>query len=347
MIESGVFMKNWDEVYALAKEKCSICRCCPECNGKACRGETPGPGGKGSGSAFVRNVEMLSKVFITMDTITSNEEISTETDFFGHKVSLPVYAAPISGIKQNYGADMADLDYTRELVDGCIQAGTIAFTGDGMYDDMFKGPVEILKQRHGYGVPTIKPWSKEHMKWRVELAAKANALAIASDIDASGLTNLRNSVTPVGFKTVEDLRELKEMADVPVILKGILSVKGAKKALEAGVDGIIVSNHGGRVLDHCLSGIEVLEDIVSVVNGRMKIFVDGGFRSGNDVFKALALGADGVLIGRSISHAAIGGGAQGVNIYLKKIQLELKEAMAMAGCKHISEISKEHVTVKW
>ena len=137
------------------------------------------------------------------------------------------------------------------------------------------------------------------------------------------------------------------MAEMPVILKGILSVKGAMKALEAGVDGIIVSNHGGRVLDDCLSGIEVLEDIVKAVDGRMKIFVDGGFRNGNDVFKALALGADGVLIGRPISHAVIGDGANGVKLYLEKIQLELKEAMAMAGCKTIKDIQREHVCVKF
>ena len=105
-------MKTWNEVYAAAREKCKICRCCPSCNGLACRGETPGPGGKGSGSAFVRNVQMLDQVTIVMDTITGNEDISTESDFFGQKVSLPVYAAPISGILQNYGAQMSDKDYT-------------------------------------------------------------------------------------------------------------------------------------------------------------------------------------------------------------------------------------------
>ena len=90
-----------------------------------------------------------------------------------------------------------------------------------------------------------------------------------------------------------------------------------------------------------------IRDSVNAVDGRMKVFVDGGIRSGNDVFKALALGADGVLIGRSISHAVIGDGAQGVKIYLDKIQLELKEAMAMAGCKRIEDINKENITVKW
>lgn len=340
-------MKTWEEVYANAKALCKKCRCCPVCNGLACRGETPGPGGKGSGSAFVRNTEMLKKIFITMDTITSNEEINTTADFFGHPVSLPVYAAPISGIQTNYGADMEDLAYTKALVSGCLKAGTLAFTGDGMHDDMFKGPMEIVKDHNGYGIPTIKPWSEEHMKWRIDLAVEGNALAIASDIDASGLTNLRTSKIPVGFKTVEELRKLKELSRVPVILKGILSVKGAMKALEAGVDGIIVSNHGGRVLDDCLSGIEVLEDIVKAVDGRMKIFVDGGIRSGNDVFKALALGADGVLIGRPVSHAVIGGGEEGIQTYMQKIQLELKEAMAMSGCKTIADITRDKITVKF
>lgn len=336
----------WDEVYKSAKEKCTICRCCKICDGRACRGETPGPGGKGSGSAFVRNADMLKQILIKMDTITSNDEIDTTADFFGHKVALPVYAAPISGIKQNYGADLSDLDYTKELVEGCDLANTVAFTGDGMYDHMFKDPLHILKEHNGFGVPTIKPWLFDNMKWRIELANDTKVLAIASDIDASGLMNLRNSVTPVGFKSVEDLKEIKSFVQVPLILKGILSVEGALKAVEAGADGIIVSNHGGRVLDDSPSGIEMLEEIVAAVDGKLKIYVDGAFRSGNDVFKALALGADGVLIGRPVSQAVIGGGAQGVQIYMNKIKLELKEAMAMSGCKKIQDITRDKVIVK-
>lgn len=339
-------MKTWNDVYECAKKRCTICRCCKICDGRACRGETPGPGGKGSGSSFVRNADMLKQIFIKLDTITSNEEIDTTTDFFGHQVALPVYAAPISGIKQNYGADMSDLEYTKELVEGCNLVNTVAFTGDGMYDEMFKNPLRILEENDGFGVPTIKPWLFDNMKWRIKLANDTKVLAIASDIDASGLSNLRNSVTPVGFKNVEDLKEIKSRIQVPLILKGILSVEGALKAIEAGADGIIVSNHGGRVLDDCPSGIEMLEEIVAAVDGRMKIYVDGAFRSGNDVFKALALGADGVLIGRPISQAVIGGGAQGVQIYMNKIKLELKEAMAMSGCKRIQDITRDKVIVK-
>ncbi|MEG1474352.1 MAG: alpha-hydroxy-acid oxidizing protein [Longicatena sp.] len=339
-------MENWIDVYDHAKQLCTKCRCCRECNGLVCRGETPGPGGKGSGSSFIRNVSMLKEVYITMDTISGNEEIDTTSDFFGHQVALPVYAAPISGIEQNYGAPLDDVTYTKQLVEGCLKAGSIAFSGDGMFDDMFKGPMSVVKEHDGYGVPTIKPWDKEHMKWRIDLAREANVLAIASDIDASGLTNLRKSAIKVGFKSVEELKEIKEMCQVPFIVKGIMSTKGALKALEAGVDGIIVSNHGGRVIDDCLSGIEVLEEIVKVVDGKMKVFVDGGFRSGLDVFKALALGADGVLIGRPLSLSVIGDGSNGVKLYMEKIQNELKEAMAMSGCKNIKDITKDKVTSK-
>ena len=152
---------------------------------------------------------------------------------------------------------MNDRDYTEAVVSGCVEAGTFAFTGDGKVDAMFKEPCEIVKQHGGKGIPTIKPWAQGHMDWRIALANESGCPAIASDIDASGLSNLRNSEVPVGFKTVEDLRSIIAQTKVPFILKGIMSVRGAKKAMEAGAQGIIVSNHGGRVLDGAQSGIEV------------------------------------------------------------------------------------------
>lgn len=338
-------MNTWNEVYEEARKKCKKCRCCPVCNGVACKGETPGPGGKGSGRAFMRNVELLSQVALVMDTIVSNEEVDTSTSFFNVNVAMPIYAAPISGILQNYGAELDDLTYTEQLVKGCLDMNTIAFTGDGMHDHMFLEPLKVLEEHGSLGVATIKPWVGEHMKWRIEAAEKANLVAIASDIDASGLTNLRKSKTPVEFKSVEALKELRTMTKKPLILKGILSVNGALKALEAGADAIIVSNHGGRVLDDSISAYDVLIDIKQAVGSKMKIFVDGGIRSGADVFKCLALGADGVLIGRPISHAVIGGGSEGVRIYLQKLQLELKEAMAMCGCKTIQDITMDKIKV--
>ena len=108
------------------------------------------------------------------------------------------------------------------------------------------------------------------------------------------------------------------MAKVPFIAKGIMTARGAIKAVEAGVDAIVVSNHGGRVLDQCPATAEVLPAIVEAVQGKVKIFVDGGIRSGVDVFKALALGADGVLICRPFVTAVYGGGMEGVKTYIEK-----------------------------
>lgn len=118
-----------------------------------------------------------------------------------------------------------------------------------------------------------------------------------------------------------------------------MTVEGAKKALKAGASGIVVSNHGGRVQDQCPSTAEVLPDIVDAVGGKMTILVDGGIRTGVDVFKALALGADGVLICRPFVTMALGAGAEGVKVYVDKLKAELSDTMAMCGAHSLSDIT--------
>ena len=127
------------------------------------------------------------------------------------------------------------------------------------------------------------------------------------------------------------------------VLKGVMTVKGARKALEAGVQGIIVSNHGGRVLDQCPATAEVLPSIVEAVGGRMKIFVDGGIRSGIDVFKALAMGADAVLAARPFVTAVYGGREEGVKALVDKFGTELVDTMKMCGAYSLEEISKDMI----
>ena len=146
------------------------------------------------------------------------------------------------------------------------------------------------------------------------------------------------------LRAVDELKEIvKLMNGKPFILKGIMTVRGAEKALEAGAAGIVVSNHGGRVLDQCPATAEVLPEIADAVGGQMTILVDGGIRTGMDVFKALALGADGVLIGRPFVTMVYGGGAEGVQVYVDKLQAELADTMAMCGAHALSEISRDMV----
>ena len=148
---------------------------------------------------------------------------------------------------------------------------------------------------------------------------------------------------PAGSKSVEELRQIVEMAGVPFIVKGVMTVRGAMKAKEAGAAAIIVSNHGGRVLDQCPATAEVLPAIVDAVGDKMTVLVDGGIRSGMDVFKALALGADAVLIGRPFVSMVYGAGAEGVEVFVKKLQAELADTMAMCGAHSLSEIRRDMI----
>lgn len=334
--------RTWDEIYKDVKDKVTLCHCCPECNGYACKGQMPGMGGKGSGSSFIRNVEELKKVKILMDTLHEQYEIDCSIELFGERFSLPVFAAPIGGVATNYGCDMSDEEYSYHLIEGCNRAGSLAFCGDGVNEEMFQGPLRVIREKYnGFGVVTMKPWVDA--KSRLDAVALAKPFALACDIDASGLPMLQKAKAPVTYYDVERLKEVKRLSGVPFIAKGIMSVKGALNAVEAGCDAIIVSNHGGRVLDDCPSSIEVLEDIVSAVDGRCKILIDGGFRTGRDVFKAIALGADAVLIGRPLPLAVIEAQADGVEAYFDKIRTELQDAMQMCGCKTLSDIRRDCV----
>ena len=177
----------------------------------------------------------------------------------------------------------------------------------------------------------------------MELIKESGAFAVAMDIDAAGLPFLKNMTPPAGSKSVKELKEISEMINVPFIVKGIMTPDAARKAVEAGAAGIVVSNHGGRVLDQCPATAEVLEGIVKTVDGKIKVFVDGGIRSGVDVFKALAMGADGVIIARPFVSAVYGGGAEGVQCYVDKIGAELEDTMAMCGVKSLKEITKDKI----
>ncbi|QEK11000.1 alpha-hydroxy-acid oxidizing protein [Crassaminicella thermophila] len=317
------------------------CRVCLECNGKVCKGEIPGVGGKGSGSAFIRNVEKLKEIKLNMDTIYYPSKVDTSIELFGRKFKYPVFAAPIGGLIPCYGERLTDYAYAKAIIEGCKKAGTIGFTGDGVKDEYFMDPLRAIEENESLGIPTIKPWTKEEILQRLRAAESKNVVAVAMDIDAAGLAILAKAGKPVSPKPVEDLKEIIGATKLPFIIKGVMTVKGALKAMEAGAYGIVVSNHGGRVLDHTPATVEVLPKIVEVVKGRMKIFIDGGIRSGLDVLKVLALGADAVLIGRPYAVAAYGGGAEGVALYTQKIGDELVEAMIMTGCNNLQEINKE------
>lgn len=320
-----------------------VCKACPVCNGKACGGKIPGPGAKGSGTVAIQNYDAWQKLYVNMDTICENKPVDLSFELFGQTFAAPVFVAPIGALQLHYGEKYDDLEYNDILVSAAAGAGIAAFTGDGTNPAVMEGATRAVKEAGGKGIPTVKPWDIHTLEEKFKLVAESGAFACAMDIDAAGLPFLKGLTPPAGSKSVEELREIIAKVGVPFILKGIMTVKGARKAKEAGAAGIVVSNHGGRVLDQCPPTAEVLEDIVEAVGKDMKIFVDGGIRSGVDVFKALALGADAVLIGRPYVTAVYGGEMEGVNVYTKKLMEELSDTMAMCGAHSLAEITRDMV----
>ncbi len=336
---------TYQEVLAQAKDCVGkYCKACAVCNGRACGNQIPGPGSKGVGDTAIRNYDKWKEIRVNMDTLCEGGEADTSAELFGRTFRYPFFAGPVGAVNLHYGDKYNDSAYNKILVSACKESGIAAFTGDGTDPTVVQVAAEAIAEAGGCGVPTIKPWNLDTIREKMELARKSGCFAAAMDIDAAGLPFLKNLTPPAGSKTVEEMKEIVKLAGVPFIVKGIMTVKGAKKALEAGASAIIVSNHGGRVLDQCPATAEVLEEIADSVKGSgMKVLVDGGIRTGTDVFKALALGADGVLICRPFVPVVYGGAEEGVKLYIEKIGAELADTMTMCGARRISDITRDMV----
>jgi isopentenyl diphosphate isomerase/L-lactate dehydrogenase-like FMN-dependent dehydrogenase len=328
------------EVHKTARDLMTgFCRVCPVCNGKACAGEVPGMGGLGTGSSFMSNVTALAKVKFNMRLMHGITEPDTSTRLLGLDLSMPVMAAPIGGVSFNMGGKRTEEEYITAVIGGCKQAGIIGCTGDGVPPFIHESGLAAIAAAGGHGIPFIKPWEDAELYEKLAKAKDSGATIIGMDIDAAGLITLRKMGRPVSPKSVDTLREIIARAGVKFIVKGVMTPEDAALAVEAGADAIVVSNHGGRVLDHTPGTAEVLPDIASQMKGKVAILADGGVRTGGDVLKMLALGADAVMVGRPFSIAAMGGLSEGVAGCIGALRTELMQAMVMTGVESIAKVS--------
>ena len=188
------------------------------------------------------------------------------------------------------------------------------------------------------------------MKMAMEEAQKDNSENHAHDsaefkkIMGMACVRLFTQIYTNSTTTWDDLAFLREHTKLPIILKGILHKDDAGLAVEYGMDGIIVSNHGGRQVDGAISTIEALPSIVQKVNKKIPVMLDSGIRGGADVFKALALGADAVCLGRPHIYGLTLDGAEGVTEVIRQLQADFELTMALAGCKNVAEITKATIT---
>ncbi|WP_319583755.1 alpha-hydroxy-acid oxidizing protein [uncultured Pseudodesulfovibrio sp.] len=318
-----------------------FCRVCKVCDGRACAGEVPGMGGLGTGASFKANLEALEGYRLNMRLLHDAAEPDTSVSLLGYDLSMPVLAAPIGGVSFNMGGGVSEEDYASAVVTGCAKAGVIGCTGDGVPPVIHESGFSAIAENGGRGIPFIKPWEGAELDEKLEKARGTGCTVFGMDVDAAGLITLRQMGRPVAPKPAGELKKIIDKVHswgAKFILKGVMTPDEAELAAEVGADAIVVSNHGGRVLDHTPGTAEVLPEVVEHAHGKIVILVDGGIRTGADVLKMLALGANGVLIGRPVSVAAVGGLTEGVTKYFETLRAQLSGAMVLTGCKDIESI---------
>lgn len=251
----------------------------------------------------------------------------TSLELFGETFKTPIMTAALSHLHQVCEDGMV------QFAKGANEAGAVHWVGMGEPDEM-----ERIFQ-NAKTVRIIKPHANnDDVLWRIEHAVKNGAFAVGMDIDHAfshgGEYDLVRGL-PMKPKSFDEIKMFVDAAKVPFIVKGVLSVADAVKSAEAGAGGIVVSHHHGR-MNSCIPPLMALPRIKAAVGDRVKIFVDCGIESGMDAYKALALGADAVCVGRHLmSHLA--DGAEGVTKRINEMTGELRATMERTGVRTLRD----------
>jgi len=275
-------------------------------------------------------------------------DINIETEFFGHKLRMPVLLAPMGGIERFSPNGALDVD------DAAEEFGSINFlstvTQPNLEEVAKNSPHPKVFQIYVRG---DDDWIKE----LVRRVVRSKYSAVTLTVDSAFYGN-RERLNPaqlalrrvaarewqkkITWDTVKMIKN--EIGDLPFLLKGVMTAEDASIAVENGVDGVYISNHGGRQLDHVLGNIQMLPEIVEAVDGKADVFIDGGFTRGTDIVKAIALGAKAVGIGRLQAWALGAGGAKGLVQCLELLEREISTTMGLIGVTSLEELRPECVT---
>jgi 4-hydroxymandelate oxidase len=295
-------------------------------------------GGTETESTLHRNRLALERIMLRLKVIRESETVNTSVNILGQMVKTPIIVAPFARMNRVHPeAEMA-------IAKGAEKAGAM----------MFLGPVSSYSiQQIVEMIRTPVVWNGDPLKDRRKLltlihqAEKAGSRAVGLCVDDFEGIKIKDHLRalPTAPLSKEAIREARRETSLPFFLKGIMTVEDALTAAEAGVNAIVVSNHGGRVLDCCQASMEVLPEIVKAVGSNIEILIDGGFRRGTDVLKALALGAKGVLVGRPICWGLGAGGSEGVAHVLQMMTRELVRTMTLTNVSDVNHVPRDTVVM--
>ncbi|WP_323836020.1 lactate oxidase [Photorhabdus africana] len=322
-------------------------------------------GGSGDEWTLRENTRAFDDFQIIPRYLAGVKEPDTTTELFGSKVDMPIFIPPIAA--HGLAHTTAELGTAR----GAASAGTL-FTAQTLSNSSLEEIAKVSNGPKWFQIYLTKDMGINRELIRRAKAMGATAIVFTVDLEWSGNreADKRNKFVfphslpfpnipgaPVGATLSEitelfkrdlnfsDLEFLAKESGLPIIVKGIQSAENAKECVNHGAAAIQVSNHGGRQLDTVPAAIASLPHIVEAVGSKIPVYLDGGIRRGTHVFKALALGAKAVAIGRPILYALALGGAPGVTSILNLLKDELKLSMKLAGCAAIKDIERKFISL--
>ncbi|CAN1827906.1 Peroxisomal (S)-2-hydroxyacid oxidase GLO4, partial [Linum perenne] len=299
-------------------------------------------GGAEDESTLKDNEEAYRRITIRPRVLIDVSRIDTSTTILGYPISSPIMVAPTALHK------LANPEGELATARAAAASNTImVYKGRHIAANLVQ-----RAERSGYKAivltvdcPRLGRREADIRNRMIVPKLKNVEEFVSNEVDAGAGSNLEayaNSTFDPSLSW-KDVAWLKSITNLPILLKGILTHEDAMKAVEVGAAGIVVSNHGGRQLDYSPSTITVVEEVARAVKGKIPVIVDGGVRRGTDVFKALALGAQAVLVGRPVIYGLAAKGEEGVRQVIQMLKDEFELTMALAGCTSIKDISRSHV----
>ena len=294
-------------------------------------GVSIGIGSVGQGNTSEANYKALQQYKLKMNVIKEHHDPKMSVSIFGKEICAPFMGASLSGVKASLNDAVPEKEFYQGLLRGAVTFGSIGMVGNtpACPDDL---GVKTVGENEGWGIPIFKPQSQERLIQLIQLAEKLDVTAVGVDLEGAGSTFWAAYGMPVYRKSEKDLQELVDCTGKPVIFKGIMSSEDAAKVVDTGASACYVSNHGGRVMDGGQGVAEVLPGIAEEISGKIPIMADGAVRTGFDVLKIIALGADIALIGRPLAQMSIAGGERAVKMYMDYVKDDLFQAMILTGC---------------
>lgn len=323
-------------------------------------------GAAGEGVTHAANLAGWDRIRLAGGVLADMREASTGLTLFGLALEHPILLAPVAYHHLAHPEGEIETALGAAATGAVMTLSTLASTKIADFGAQAQGPWWFQLYAQARREDTLR---------LIRSAEEAGARALVLTVDAP--VKLRNTEERIGFRLPEgigavntigmappeiseipgrsaaflglmaaqprweDLTWIRAATRLPVLLKGITSPSDAIRAHEAGIDGIIVSNHGGRALDGLPAAAEILPRVADAIAGRLPLICDGGIRRGTDVLKALALGAAAVMVGRPQIHALATGGARGVAHMVTILRAELEVAMALTGCNSLAAISRD------